>query len=119
MLGLLGVATYVTYTLNLWGPMIRMANAASQQALEVAKERLRDFLENSEVGRQANAQRKARKEGRYAANGGLHGAAADGDDEDMDDYDDIPMDKLDGDGRRRRLQRSSQRSPDDDDDDDA
>ncbi|TVY55667.1 Protein sey1 [Lachnellula cervina] len=50
---LLGVGAYVTYTLNLWGPMIRMANAASSQAVEIGKEKLRDFLENSETGRQA------------------------------------------------------------------
>jgi hypothetical protein len=35
--------------------MARMANAASSQALEVGKERLRDFLESSESGRQAMA----------------------------------------------------------------
>ncbi|KAL2353318.1 GTP-binding protein Sey1 [Cryomyces antarcticus] len=52
---LLGVAAYVTYTLNLWGPMLRMSNAASQQALEVGKERLRAFLESSDTGRQAMA----------------------------------------------------------------
>ncbi|KAF2006181.1 GTP-binding protein Sey1 [Amniculicola lignicola CBS 123094] len=52
---LLGVAAYVTYTLNLWGPMARMANAASAQALEVGKERLREFLESSDTGRQAMA----------------------------------------------------------------
>ncbi|TVY48139.1 Protein sey1 [Lachnellula occidentalis] len=50
---LLGVGAYVTYTLNLWGPMIRMANAASSQAIEIGKEKLRDFLENSDTGRQA------------------------------------------------------------------
>jgi hypothetical protein len=49
------VGAYVTYTLNLWGPMARMANAASAQALEVSKERLREFLESSESGRQAMA----------------------------------------------------------------
>jgi hypothetical protein len=32
-----------------------MANAASAQALEVSKERLREFLESSESGRQAMA----------------------------------------------------------------
>lgn len=32
-----------------------MANAASTQALEVSKERLREFLETSESGRQAMA----------------------------------------------------------------
>ncbi len=50
---LLGVVAYVTYTLNLWGPMLRMANAASAQAVEIGKEKLREFLESSETGRQA------------------------------------------------------------------
>jgi hypothetical protein len=52
---LLGVIAYITYTLNLWGPMIKMANAASQQAVEVGKERLRDFLESSDTARHAVA----------------------------------------------------------------
>ena len=52
---MLGAGAYITYTLNLWGPMLRMADAASKQALEVAKERLREFLENSDTGRQAMA----------------------------------------------------------------
>lgn len=33
-----------------------MANAASAQALDIGKERLRDFLESSESGRRAMAQ---------------------------------------------------------------
>nr|POE53319.1 protein sey1 [Quercus suber] len=53
LLILLGIGGYVTYTLNLWGPMLRMTNAASSQGLEILKEKLRDFLENSETGRQA------------------------------------------------------------------
>ena len=52
---LLGVGGYVTYTLNLWGPIIRMSNAASAQGIEVFKERLRAFLETSDTGRQAMA----------------------------------------------------------------
>lgn len=52
---LLGVAAYVTYTLNLWGPMLRMANAASNQAVEIGKEKLREFLESSDTGRQTMA----------------------------------------------------------------
>ncbi|KAL8992247.1 MAG: hypothetical protein Q9169_007249 [Polycauliona sp. 2 TL-2023] len=52
---LLGIGAYVTYTLNLWGPMYQMANAASQQALEEGKKRLREFLEASDTGRQAMA----------------------------------------------------------------
>ncbi|KAL8669525.1 MAG: hypothetical protein Q9168_005885 [Polycauliona sp. 1 TL-2023] len=51
----LGIGAYVTYTLNLWGPMYQMANAASQQALEEGKKRLREFLEASDTGRQAMA----------------------------------------------------------------
>ncbi|KAF2723179.1 root hair defective 3 GTP-binding protein [Polychaeton citri CBS 116435] len=53
LLILLGIGAYITYTLNLWGPMLRMSNAASQQGLVIFKEKLRDFLESSETGRQA------------------------------------------------------------------
>jgi hypothetical protein len=53
LLILLGVAAYVTYSLNLWGPILRMANAASAQAIEIGKEKLREFLESSDTGRQA------------------------------------------------------------------
>ena len=49
------MGAYVTYQLNLWGPMLKMANAASAQALEEGKKRLREFLETSEGGRQALA----------------------------------------------------------------
>ncbi|MCJ1415340.1 Dynamin-like GTPase that mediates homotypic ER fusion [Xylographa parallela] len=52
---ILAVGAYVTYTLNLWGPMLKMTNAASQQALEEFKKRLREFLESSDTGRQAIA----------------------------------------------------------------
>jgi hypothetical protein len=48
-------AAYVTYYLNLWGPIIKMADAASRQALEEGKKRLREFLEASDTGRQAIA----------------------------------------------------------------
>ncbi len=44
---LLAVGAYVTYTLNLWGPMLKMANAASAQALEEGKKRLREILEEN------------------------------------------------------------------------
>ena len=86
---LAAVGAYVTYTLNLWGPMARMANAASAQALDIGKERLRDFLETSESGRRAMAQSgldnstRSRDDGvrmdRMNANGKKH------DDEDLDD----------------------------------
>ncbi len=52
---MLGVGAYITYTLNLWGPMLNMANAASAQALQEGKKWLREFLEASETGRQALA----------------------------------------------------------------
>ena len=35
--------------------MIRMSNAASTQGLEIAKEKLREFLETSETGQRAVA----------------------------------------------------------------
>lgn len=50
---MLGAAAYVTWTLNLWGPIMNMSNAAGTQALEEGKKRLREFLESSETGRQA------------------------------------------------------------------
>ncbi|KAK3074300.1 Dynamin-like GTPase that mediates homotypic ER fusion [Teratosphaeriaceae sp. CCFEE 6253] len=50
---LLAAGAYVTYTLNLWGPMLRMTNAASSQGVEIFREKLREFLESSETGRQA------------------------------------------------------------------
>ncbi|KIV92237.1 protein SEY1 [Exophiala mesophila] len=50
---LLGIAAYVIFTLNLWGPLINMTNAASQQALSEGKKRLREFLDESPAARQA------------------------------------------------------------------
>jgi protein SEY1 len=76
----MGIGAYITYTLNLWGPMARMANAASQQALEVGKERLREFLESSDTGRQAMAM-SGRQGGRQ--------------------YDEISMDTLNSDGKKK------------------
>jgi len=35
--------------------MLRMTNAASAQAVEIGKEKLREFLESSDTGRQALA----------------------------------------------------------------
>ncbi|KAL9104882.1 MAG: hypothetical protein Q9163_000199 [Psora crenata] len=73
---MLAIGAYITYTLNLWGPMLQMANAASAQALQEGKKRLREFLEASETGRQAIAM-----EGRRSA-------------------EDIRMSKLNGVGRK-------------------
>ncbi|KAI1341640.1 RHD3/Sey1 [Xylariaceae sp. FL0016] len=47
--------TYVAYNLNLLGPMMQMSNAAWNQAIEIGKQRLREFLENNETARQAIA----------------------------------------------------------------
>ncbi|KAL2116296.1 hypothetical protein VTJ04DRAFT_8463 [Mycothermus thermophilus] len=55
LLLIMGGATYVAYTLNLLGPMMQMANAASNQAVEIGKEKLREFLENNQTVRQAIA----------------------------------------------------------------
>lgn len=41
--------TYVAWTLNLLGPMMQMGNAAFVQGTEIAKEKLREFLANSET----------------------------------------------------------------------
>ncbi|KAF2742166.1 root hair defective 3 GTP-binding protein [Sporormia fimetaria CBS 119925] len=49
---LAAAGAYITYNLNLWGPMARMADAASKQAVEIGREKLRDFLE-TEVGKKA------------------------------------------------------------------
>ncbi|GAW22080.1 protein SEY1 [Xylariales sp. No.14919] len=47
--------TYVAYSLNLLGPMMQMSTAAWNQAIEIGKQRLREFLENNETARQAIA----------------------------------------------------------------
>ncbi|KAF7594670.1 Dynamin-like GTPase that mediates homotypic ER fusion [Aspergillus hancockii] len=49
------IGVYVTYQLNLWGPIIKMTEAASNQAVAEGKKRLREFLESSDTGRQAIA----------------------------------------------------------------
>jgi len=75
---------YVTYQLNLWGPIIRMSTAAYQQALVIGKEKLREFLENTDTGRQAMAM-SGRENGRPRNR----------------DADDISLHTLDGDGKRK------------------
>ncbi|KAK0704655.1 RHD3/Sey1 [Lasiosphaeris hirsuta] len=52
---LMGGGTYVAYTLNLLGPMMQMSGAAYQQALEIGKEKLREFVANNDMARQAIA----------------------------------------------------------------
>ena len=55
LLILLATGGYVTYTLNLWGPIIQMSTAASEQGVRIAKEKLREWLVDTETGRQAVA----------------------------------------------------------------
>ncbi|KAI0381529.1 root hair defective 3 GTP-binding protein [Hypomontagnella monticulosa] len=50
---IIGAGLYISYSLNLLGPMMQMSTAAWNQALEIGKQRLRDFLENNETARQA------------------------------------------------------------------
>ena len=49
------MGAYITYQLNLWHPIIKMTEAASHQAVEEGKRRLREFLESSDTGRQSIA----------------------------------------------------------------
>ncbi|KAH6620622.1 protein SEY1 [Chaetomium sp. MPI-SDFR-AT-0129] len=65
----MGGGTYVAYTLNLLGPMMQMANAASNQAVEIGKEKLRDFLESNETVRQAIAMPARSQNGTSHSNG--------------------------------------------------
>ncbi|KAL7624326.1 Dynamin-like GTPase that mediates homotypic ER fusion [Parahypoxylon ruwenzoriense] len=53
LLVVLAVALYISYNLNLLGPMMQMTNAAWNQAMEIGKQRLREFLESNETARQA------------------------------------------------------------------
>lgn len=93
---LVGAGAYVTYTLNLWGPMINMANAASSQALEEGKKRLREFLEASDTGRPSMAMPSSGRGKRDGAAGGRSGG--------YDGYDGYEMRRMNGgggDGRTR------------------
>ncbi|KAK6497090.1 Dynamin-like GTPase that mediates homotypic ER fusion [Arthrobotrys conoides] len=52
MLLLAAVGAYVAHTLNLWGPIMTVGGATGRQALEVGKEKLREFLEVPQPGHQ-------------------------------------------------------------------
>ena len=84
---ILGAVGYVTYTLNLWGPMLRMTNAASSQAVEIGKEKLRDFLESSDGSRQAVGMRARQDSGGISLNtldsSGKRKSALEDDDDDI------------------------------------
>ena len=53
MLIVVAGGTYIAYNLNLLGPMMQMTNAATNQGVEIVKERLRDFIASSDTARQA------------------------------------------------------------------
>ena len=62
--------------------MLRMANAASQQAVEAGKERLREFLEQSDTGRRAVAMSGVEMDDRGASARQRMAKADEADDED-------------------------------------
>lgn len=66
LLILLATGGYVTYTLNLWGPIIQMTTAASEQGLTIGKAKLREWLVETETGRQALAMSNNTSVGRSA-----------------------------------------------------
>jgi hypothetical protein len=44
---MVGAAAYITFTLNMWGPLISVADAMGTRAVDIAKEKLRQVLEVS------------------------------------------------------------------------
>lgn len=81
---LVGAGAYITYQLNLWGPMIGMANAAFAQALEEGKKALRQFLESSDTGRQAMAMSSGESYEMSNMNRSKKNSSIDGPDDDDD-----------------------------------
>ncbi|KAL1903394.1 Dynamin-like GTPase that mediates homotypic ER fusion [Sporothrix stenoceras] len=87
LLAIFAGGTYVAYSLALLGPMMQMANAASNQAVEIGKQKLRDFLENNDSARQALAM--------PARTGSGNGTAS-------SSTDNISLDTLNSSGRKQR-----------------
>ena len=63
--------------------MFQMANAASAQAVEEGKKRLREFLETSETGRQAMAMSGREDIAMQKLNGNGKAEVGDGEDEEI------------------------------------
>lgn len=42
---MIGAGAYITFSLNMWGPMISVADAMGNRAIDIAKQKLRDALE--------------------------------------------------------------------------
>ncbi|KAI5926087.1 SEY1 protein [Camillea tinctor] len=53
LLILIAGGTYVAYYLSLLGPMMQMSNAAYNQAVDIGKQKLREFVENNDTARRA------------------------------------------------------------------
>lgn len=90
---LCAIGAYITYQLNLWGPIIKMSEAASQQAVEEGKRRLRQFLESSDTGRQAMAMSaggsNSTEEYEMSTLNRKNKGGKDGAEDDTDDVDDL------------------------------
>ena len=63
---IMGAAAYVTYQMNLWGPIVRMSIAAWQQAVEILREKLREFVEAGEGARRERIAMGSRSNGTEA-----------------------------------------------------
>ena len=50
---LIAGTTYIAYYLSLLGPIMQMTSAAYAQGIEITKQKLRDFVENSDTARAA------------------------------------------------------------------
>ncbi|KAI1493010.1 SEY1 protein [Biscogniauxia mediterranea] len=55
LLLLIAGGTYVAYYLSLLGPMMQMSSAAYNQAVDIGKQKLREFVENNDAARRAIA----------------------------------------------------------------
>lgn len=54
---MVGAGGYVTYSLNLWGPMLSVSGAMTERTVEIGKQKLREFLEVPEELKHANKRR--------------------------------------------------------------
>jgi Root hair defective 3 GTP-binding protein (RHD3). len=63
---------YVAYSLNLLGPMMQMANAATNQAVEIGKDKLRQFIAENDRVRQAIGVPARQENGHYQNGGAVH-----------------------------------------------
>lgn len=55
---MVGAGGYVTYSLNMWGPILSVTGAMTDRSVEIAKQKLREFLEVPEELKHANRRQK-------------------------------------------------------------